>query len=191
MDKITKLTKITNVNYGLENLLMGYTKTQQLEIADSLNSSVPKSWKKSKVAKELAEIIEEQAQTVYQEILEDVIGRFPSQEQSIYVVKSLESIVGLNPLIEKGFIFVQYVNESYMLIIPEEILKAAGMHNELVSEETKSVQSDFHAADIIHKWKENLLAIYGTVSAKHLHAVWNRHYAEQLSIDEIKELLSN
>lgn len=191
MDNTIKLTKMTGLNYSLENLLMGYTKTQQLEIADSLNSNLPKSWKKSKVAQELAVRIEEQAQTVYQEVLEDVIKRFPNQEQTAYVVESLDGISSLNPLIEKGFIYVQQVSDSYMLIIPEEILRAAIGYEGKWTEETTASQSQSHAADVLQKWKETLNAIYGTVSPSHLHAVWNRHYSEELTIEEISDLLSN
>lgn len=191
MDNTIKLTKMTGLNYSLENLLMGYTKTQQLEIADSLNSNLPKSWKKSKVAQELAVRIEEQAQTVYQEVLEDVIKRFPNQEQTAYFVESLDGISSLNPLIEKGFMYVQQVSDSYMLIIPEDILRAAIGYDGKWTDETTASQSQSHAADVLQKWKETLNAIYGTVSPSHLHAVWNRHYSEELTIEEISDLLSN
>lgn len=191
MDNTIKVTKITGLNYSLENLLMGYTKTQQLEIADSLNSKLSKSWKKSKLAQELSVRIEEQAQTVYQEALEGVIGRLPNQEQNAYFVESIDGISSLNPLIEKGFMYVQQVSDSYMLIIPEEILSAAIGYEGKWTEETTASQSQSHAADVLHKWKETLHAIYGTVSLDHLHAVWNRHYPEKLSIEEISDLLSN
>ncbi|GAB2500504.1 hypothetical protein GCM10008929_21290 [Alkalibacterium psychrotolerans] len=191
MDNTIKLTKMTGLNYSLENLLMGYTKTQQLEIADSLNSKLSKSWKKSKLAQELSVRIEEQAETVYQEALESVIGRLPNQEQNAYFVESLDGISSLNPLIEKGFLYVQQVSDSYMLIIPEEILRAATGFEGVWTDETTDSQPQSHAAEVLHKWKETLNAIYGTVSPSHLHAVWNRHYSEELTIEEISDLLSN
>lgn len=191
MGKTIKLTNVTSMHYNLENLLMGYTKAQQLEIADSLNKAISKSWKKSKIAMELSLIIQEQAQTVYQEILEEMIKKMPNQEQSAYFVESLDGISSLNPLIDKGFIYVHQVNESYMLIIPEEILAIAASDEASWNEEAQDPQESESTAEIIHKWKESMLAIYGTVSAEHLYRVWNRHFSQKLSIDEIRDMLSN
>lgn len=191
MKTTPKITKIDGVNYTLYNLLMGYTKSQQREIADSLNCSMPKSWKKDKAAKALSEHIKEQAETIYQEVLEGVINRFPNQEQSAYVVESLEGISSLNPLIDKGFIYIHKVNDTYMLIIPEDILKAATDFDGEWLAVTQEAGANAYAKDIIHSWKENVMAIYGTVSAKHLHQIWNRHHPQKLTIEEIRDMLSN
>lgn len=191
MTSITKFTKASGINCQLQELLMGYTKTQLMEIAASFNSPLPKSWKKDKVAKALSEHIEEQAETIYQEVLSEVVGRLPNQEQSAYVVESLEGISSLNPLIEKGFIYIKPVNDSYMLIIPEEILEAAAAGDIGHKEEPTNETFDTHITDTLTKWKSNLENIYGTFSPEHLHAVWNRYYSQKLTIEEINDRLSN
>lgn len=191
MTSITKFTKANGENCQLKELLMGYTKNQLIEISASLNLTLPKSWKKSKAAKELSEHIEEQARTIYQEVLSDVIGRMPNQEQSAYVVESLDGISSLNPLIEKGFIFLHPVNESYMLIIPEEILDAAA-EEDSHNEKTHDVEThDSRVKGTLTKWKDNAVNIYGTFSPSHLHAVWNRYYSQKLTIEKINDMLSN
>lgn len=191
MTSINKFTKANGLICKLETLLMGYTKTQLLDTAASLNSTFPKSWNKNKLATELSDKIDEQARTIYQEMLTDIIKRLPNQEQSVYAVESLEGIESLKPLIDKGFIYVHPVNDSFMLIIPEEILDAAAEKNDRQWSNHQHETSHSQTIDTLMKWKENAIKIYGNFSPSHFQSIWNRYYTEKLSVEEIEDILSN
>ncbi|MDZ7835117.1 MAG: hypothetical protein U5K84_06980 [Alkalibacterium sp.] len=45
--------------------------------------------------------------------------------------------------------------------------------------------------ELLNSWKERALAIYGTVSLEHLKTIWNRHFDEQVTIEEINERLNH
>lgn len=191
MTSINKFTKANGLICKLETLLMGYTKTQLSDIATSLNSTFPKSWNKNKLTTELSDKINEQARTIYQEMLTNIIKRLPNQEQSVYAVESLEGIESLKPLIDKGFIYVHPVNDSFMLIIPEEILDAAAEKNDRQWSNRQHETSHSQTIDTLMKWKENAIKIYGNFSPSHFQSIWNRYYTEKLSVEEIEDILSN
>lgn len=197
------LIKNLSDDISLEQLLEGYKKAQLLEMGESLAVTLPKSWKKKKMTKSLTDRIIEQAQTIYNEVLEQVIDTLPSREQNLYHLDSLDSIKSLAPLIKKGFFFAAETVDGFIFIIPAEVIKAVdsarGVEAPLKaadkpeSEEDPSsvepVNSD-EAVQSLVKWKNQLINIYGSYSTTHLQSIWNRYYTNELSIQEIEALLS-
>ncbi|MCC5894553.1 MAG: hypothetical protein JJU16_03760 [Alkalibacterium sp.] len=188
---------------SLEELLNSYKKSHLLDIGESLAVRLPKSWKKGKLTEALADKIVEQAQTIYNEVLEQVIDTLPDKEQTVYQLDRLDSIKGLAPLIRKGFFFAAETDEGYLFIIPSEVVRAVdsarGVEAPLVPELLKTSESDreplenvntHQALNSLNKWKNQLISIYGSYTSEHLHSIWNRYYKEELTIEEIEKLLS-
>ncbi|MER2063887.1 MAG: hypothetical protein ABS873_04495 [Alkalibacterium sp.] len=189
--------KWKNDQTELVDLLKGYKKADLLKLAESHGVPVRKSWNKAKISASVGEKITEQAETIYHPVLEDVLTRLPDLETNVYRMDGLNEIVGFIPLINKGFFFVTQDGDSIFLLIPEEILFSVKDRIDL-EKETKeissqnsrpAVSSDDRKAELLNSWKEKTETIYGTVSLKHLQTTWNRYADEQLSIDEIKNLL--
>lgn len=188
-------------DYRMINLLMGYTKSHMMQIADSHGLTLPKSWKKIKVAEALMPHILHQAQTLYQEILDEVLSIIPESNQNVLPVKDSESLKGFAPLIKKGFFFAVTADDSSIVIIPTELIDAI---NEGRPEEDvfQTIPSEAHGEketsdhsektyDLLLKWKNQLTAIYGGFSSSHLHEVWNRYYTDSLTEEEITEILTD
>jgi len=181
----------------LIDLLQGYRKAELMTLAETHGAAVRKSWNKAKIAAVLTEKITEQAETIYHPVLEDVLTRLPDLETNVYRINELSEIEGFIPLVEKGFFFVSRETDSILLIIPEEILfsvkdrmdqegeKKAVLNND----SSDSKPSGSRKAELLNSWKEKTLAIYGSVSLKHLQTTWNRYFDEQITTDEIEKLL--
>lgn len=193
--------KHTSEELTLSGLLGGYKKAQLLEMGESLAGTLPKSWKKDKLIQALSERIIEQAQTIYAEILEQVIDTLPDRSQTMYYLSSLDSIRSLAPLIKKGFFFAVQSEKEIIFIIPTEVLDAvesAGDDNtslleKTAAEEAQSPHNDVtthQAAHSLRKWKNQMISIYGSYTSTHLQQIWNRYYSENLSIAEIEDLLA-
>ncbi len=188
---------------GLEDLLTRYKKSQLLEMGESLAVTFPKSWKKGKLIESLADKIVEQAQTIYNEVLEQVIDTLPDKEQTMYYLETVDSIKNLAPLIKKGFFFAAETDEGFVFIVPKEVIgaveSAKGVEASAVpvteslddsNDEVVENVSTHQAVKSLTKWKNQLLSIYGTYSTSHLQSIWNRYYSEELSLEEIDELVS-
>lgn len=198
IDVITK-----SGDLSLENLLEGYKKTQLLEMGDSLAMTLSKSWKKIKLIEALADKIIEQAQTIYNEVLEQVIDTLPSREQNRYLLDNLDSLKSLAPLFKKGFFFAVKTSDGILFIIPVEVieavdsargveapLKSADVKEDELKNDTLEDVSTHEAVHSLTKWRNQLISIYGSYNTAHLQSIWNRYYSEALSIEEIDELLS-
>lgn len=159
-----------------------------------------------------------QAQTLYQEILDEVLSIIPESNQNVLPVKDSESLKGFAPLIKKGFFFAVTAEDSSIVIIPTELIDAIneGSPEEDISQTAlsdwqiegpadqrtnlKSQSSDEekvtknqseHTYDLLLKWKKQLTEIYGGFSSSHLHEVWNRYYTDSLTEEEITEILTD
>lgn len=217
-EPIIDILKGHSGDYSMISLLMGYTKSQMMQIADSHGLTLPKSWKKNKVAEALTEQILHQAQTLYQEILDEVLSIIPESGQNMLPVKDSESLNSFAPLIQKGFFFAVKTGDSYIVVIPTELIDAVneGRPEQDISQtdlsdwqiegsadkltDPKSQSSDEekvakdqaeHTYDLLLKWKNHLTAIYGGYSSRHLHEIWNRHYPDTLTEEEIIDILTD
>ena len=205
-------------DYRMINLLMGYTKSHMMQIADSHGLTLPKSWKKIKVAEALMPHILHQAQTLYQEILDEVLSIIPESNQNVLPVKDSESLKGFAPLIKKGFFFAVTADDSSIVIIPTELIdainegrpeedvfqtipsdaqgeepadKLTDLRNQSADGEEETSNHSEKTYDLLLKWKNQLTAIYGGFSSSHLHEVWNRYYTDSLTEEEITEILTD
>ncbi|GEN51623.1 hypothetical protein [Alkalibacterium pelagium] len=217
-EPIIDIIKGHSGDYSMINLLMGYTKRQMMQIADSHGLTLPKSWKKNKVAEALKEKILHQAQTLYQEILDEVLSVIPENTQNSLLVEDSQGLNSFAPLIQKGFFFAVKADDSYIVIIPDDLKDAVneGRPEQVISQTAlsdwqieepadqrtnlKSQSSDEekvtkdqseHTYYLLLKWKKQLTAIYGGFSISHLHEVWNRYYTDSLTEEEITEILTD
>lgn len=205
-------------DYRMINLLMGYTKSHMMQIADSHGLTLPKSWKKIKVAEALMPHILHQARTLYQEILDEVLSIIPYSNQNVLPVKDSESLKSFAPLIKKGFFFAVTADDSSIVIIPTELIdainegrpeedifqaipsdaqgeepadKLTDLRNQSADGEEETSDHSKKTYDLLLKWKKQLTAIYGGFSSSHLHEVWNRYYTDSLTEEEITEILTD
>lgn len=175
----------------LTDLLKGHAKKDLLDLAERQAVAVRKSWNKKKMADALAEKITEQAETIYHEVLEDVLLRLPDLDTNVYRVNDLNEIEGFIPLIEKGFFFAAKEKDGVFLIIPEEVLFSV---KDRLTSLKGSVEPDQpedadRKALILNQWRDKAVAIYGGVSLEHLKTTWNRYYDEPVTVEEIERLL--
>lgn len=188
---------------NLNALLKGYTKKKLADIGENHGLTIPKSWTKDRQVNSLAEAIIEQAQTIYQEVLEEVVGTLPTEDQLVYQLDSVEAVSALTPLFQKGFLFAAKADKGILLVIPEEVVQAVQHGKDLFVQSTaepetadknqqdESLYPNSPSVQLLKEWKSRLLKIYGTCSSDHLERVWSRRYPNELSAAEVKAILSD
>lgn len=183
--------KWNNEDTELTGLLKGHAKKDLVALAERQAVSLRKSWNKAKMSEVLAERITEQAETIYHEVLEDVLLRLPDLETMVYRVKGLDEIEGFIPLIDKGFFFVAKDKKNILLLIPEEVLFSVKDRLNSMEKPTKRDQPEDtdKKARLLNQWRDKAVAIYGGVSLEHLKKIWDRYSDEPVTIEEIEELL--
>ncbi|WP_161878175.1 hypothetical protein [Alkalibacterium sp. MB6] len=173
----------------LETLLTHYTKPQLVDIADHLRVETKKSWRKHKLVEEVADAIDEQSQSIYASLLEEVLSDIPDNKGQLFLFESMDAVEPLVPLIQRGFFFVSQIEEGIALVIPDEILENVKGARAL-NENIESTKQDNKKVELLLKWKESQTAIYGGYSVEHLRDIWNKRFEDQLSIEEIGAILN-
>lgn len=176
LDTQIHFIKKANRETDLYVLLSTYTKTQLLELDENLAQTAKKSWKKDQIITAVMDSILEQAYTVFADMIEDILSHFPEANTQLYRLDSLDAVRAFIPLIKKGFFFVSQDEEGYVFIIPDEIA---------VMTEEESAPN----AHLLQEWQAKQQAIYGRYSLEQLRAIWNRHFKEALTAEEVLELL--
>lgn len=176
LDTQIHFIKKANRETDLYVLLSTYTKTQLLELDENLAQTAKKSWKKDQIITAVMDSILEQAYTVFADMIEDILSHFPEANTQLYRLDSLDAVRAFIPLIKKGFFFVSQDEEGYVFIIPDEIA---------VMTEEESASN----AHLLQEWQAKQQAIYGRYSLEQLRAIWNRHFKEALTAEEVLELL--
>ncbi|EXJ23101.1 hypothetical protein ADIAL_1458 [Alkalibacterium sp. AK22] len=183
---------------SLNALLKGYTKTKLKAIGEGHGLMISSSWTKEKQVDRLTPAIIKQAQTIYQEVLEEVVRTLVTGEERIFELEHLDAVRGLFPLFQKGFLFAAKTNKSVLLVIPEEVAEAV-KHKQHLSAEPRADDLDGQhkrqaemppSHQLLREWRDRLVKIYGTCSPDHLEKVWNRFYPDKLSATEVQAILS-
>lgn len=182
-----QLVKTKDLKTDLESLLKSFTKDQLNELAQKLHAATKKSWRKDKLIQVLQESIIDQATTIYAEILEEVFSHLPDNDSQVYRLEKLTDIQAFVPLIEKGFFFVSKEADTYLFIIPDEI--KAVWQESMTPVTSEASDERTKKESILKEWKDRQVAIFGSYSAEHLTAVWNRYYDDNLTVKEVADLL--
>lgn len=182
-----QVIKGKTIQTHLANLLKSYTKAQLTEVAEKVNTQTKKSWKKDKLIATLYEGIVEQASTIYEEIIEEVLTHLPDTKNQAYRLSNLEDIKAFVPLIQKGFFFVSKEKNDYIFIIPDEIKDLVQVSKEQGIPEEHKERSEKEI--ILNEWKDRQLSIFGSYSPDHLKTIWNRYYGDDLTADDVLNLL--
>ncbi|MFC6463787.1 hypothetical protein ACFP65_02035 [Marinilactibacillus sp. GCM10026970] len=184
----------------LKENLGHYTKTQLIQIADQVKIEIKKSWKKDQVVSLLSETILTQFRQFYKPVVVDILNQFGDQVEQALGFQNVEQIEVLAPLINKGFFFVYQQEDMLVLVIPDEIWMAL-WHDEDVEEVSFEIDSSLlveaqaekeESSDyrILKKWKENAMRIYGHASSAYFSTIWNKYYDEQLTSEQIDDILN-
>ncbi|MEC6747740.1 hypothetical protein VXN63_04250 [Marinilactibacillus sp. XAAS-LB27] len=185
---------------SLSENLNNYTKVQCETLASELKVETKKSWKKDQLIQVLAESIQKQFSQFYKPVVEDLLSQFGDQVEQALGFQNVKQIEVLAPLITKGFFFVYQQKEMLVLVIPDEIWTAL-WHDEEVEEvsfeidssllvEAQAEKEEVSDYEILKKWKENAIRIYGHASSVYFSTIWNKYYDEKLTSEQIDDILN-
>lgn len=174
----------------LESLLRHYTKPQLFDIANHLRIETKKSWRKNHLIEEVADAIDDQSQSIYASLLEEVLSDIPTHQGQLFLFESMDAVEPLFPLIQRGFFFISEGKEGIALVIPDEIIKNI-KGTQTVESEQQPIVKDNRKVELLTKWRDSLTEIYGGYSIAHLKAIWNKRFEEHLSEEDILAILDD
>jgi len=166
-------------NYQLENSLMIYKKGQLLQIAESQQLLLKKSYTKTKIIEQLKSVIIENAANFFAEMDSNALQILANAANGTLQDVSDETLNSVQSAIESGYLFAYVINSKVTLVLPNELISSI----ESEPSPTKFKEERENSSLFLRQLK-NARKIYGRYDLNHIVSVWNHYFTQTLTVEE-------
>ncbi|MER2173233.1 MAG: hypothetical protein ABS911_01045 [Carnobacterium sp.] len=166
-------------NHQLENSLMVYKKGQLLQIAESQQLLMKKSYTKTKIIEQLKSVIIENAANFFAEMDSNALQILANAANGTLQDVSDETLNSVQSAIESGYLFAYVINSKVTLVLPNELISS--IESEPSSTKVKEKREN---SSLFLRQLENARKIYGRYDLNHLVSVWNHYFTQTVTVEE-------